>query len=362
MNLAIARRLRVDPERVRAHCGRHILSLNRQGLIEPEKDGYYYNATRFLSRFNLSTAGTRAKPVSCANIEPHATVAYYLVPTPAGRRAAPPGDDDPSGGEIVAKGIEIEVDTFVGGGFHCDVFVTNRGLAEATVPLDFALDADFADIEEVTSGRRRQDAPVTRRFEASAEGKGELSLTYAHPKLNHAIKITLAAPGEVTEEKGAIRVRLRLEPQRTARIEVDGAPEFQGERHQPWFGPGGEPADPRLARRREWLANTTEFEVTNPLVQTAWARAATDLYSLHALEGEGDEIYTPIAGIPKYAGLFGRDSLVSSIQSAPLNRASLNGALRSVASGQRKHTTTDTMPSPARCCISASSTRLRFSA
>ena len=99
------------------------------------------------------------KPVSCANVEPHATVAYYLSPTPAAREAAPPGDGDPTGGEIVAKGIEIQINSFVGGGLHQDVFVANHGLVAADAALDFEFAADFADLAEVGSGERRPERP-----------------------------------------------------------------------------------------------------------------------------------------------------------------------------------------------------------
>ena len=147
-----------------AHCGVHVLELNRQGLIEPAGDGYYFHQTRFLSRFALTSAGKAAKPVSCANIEPHATIAYYLLPTPAGRPAAPPGDDDPSGGEIVAKGIEIQIGAFVGGGLHQDIFVTNHGLVRTDLTLDLDFAADFADRQEVevrrASSERRGGSPL----------------------------------------------------------------------------------------------------------------------------------------------------------------------------------------------------------
>ena len=73
-----------------------------------------------------------------------------------------------------------------------------------------------------------------------------------------------------------------------------------------------------------------DFEPDNSRVKAAWARAATDLWSLQSLEGEGDAIFAPIAGVPKYSGLFGRDSLIAGIQSAFLNRSTLRGSLLAV--------------------------------
>ena len=81
------------------------MTLNRQGRIEPESDGYFFHQTRFLSRFDIRSAGHALKPVCCLNVEPHATISYFLLPSPAGDKAGPPGDPH-GGGEIVAKGIE----------------------------------------------------------------------------------------------------------------------------------------------------------------------------------------------------------------------------------------------------------------
>ena len=338
MKLALARRLRVDPEQLMAHCGEHMLALNRQGLIDASKDGYYFRQTRFLSRFGLSSQGRAVKPVSCVNVEPHATVAYYLSPTPAGREAAPPGDGDPTGGEIVAKGIEIQINNFVGGGLHQDVFVANHGLVAADVALDFDFAADFADLAEVGSGERRQSAPVSRRFASISPGEGELTLAYDHPRLDHATCINVAGEGELTGEANALRVVLHLGPQQSKRISIDVAPVFLGDRFSPWFGADGEPTEHFAARSRrlKWLKDASDLEASNARVQSAWSRAATDLYALQQLEGDGDEILTPIAGVPKYSGLFGRDSLVAGIQSLGLNRSTLNGALHAVGAWTAK--------------------------
>ena len=265
MELAYARRLRVDPERITAHCGRHIVALNRRGWIEPASDGYYFNHTRFLSRFELRSGDGKVKPASCANVEPHATVAYFLVPSPAGPEAAPPGDDqDPTGGEIVAKGIEVQINAFVGGGWRQDVYVTNRALVEATVALGFLFDADFASWQEVSSGERKQSAEVCRSFVASAAGLGELTLAYQHPKLNHATRIRIEAPGPLADDGACVCVTLRLARQESARIAIDVAPVFLGEAIEPWFGLDGAPtgrneavADGGHGWRAAWISSLT---------------------------------------------------------------------------------------------------------
>lgn len=325
-------RMKLRPERLTIHCGHHVVCVNRHGLIQAPSDGYYLRQTRFISRFELSSEGKCVRPVSCAAVEPQSLIAYYLLRSPEGAEAAPPGDADPSGGEIVEKGIEIQLNTYVGGGYHQDVHFTNHALIEARVVLDWAFEADFADLDEVTSGKRRQDAAIRRSFTRCGPGRGELTLAYQHPELDHSTRIRIAAPGSLEDVSTTLRTTLLLRPREPALVSIDVAPVFLGKPSEPWYGLdgarlGGEAIE---ARRQAWLAGSLDFEASNPLVQAAWERAAADLWSLQSLDGEGDEIFTPIAGIPKYTGLFGRDSVVAGIQSAFLTASTLRGALASV--------------------------------
>ena len=137
---------------------------------------------------------------------------------------------------------------------------------------------------------------------------------------------------DIRDDGEAVSLTLTLAPQQTGRIAIEVAPVFLGEAIEPWFGfdgaeTGGNEA---LARHKEWLSRSAVFEASDPRMTEAWRRAATDLWSLHRLEGEGEAVFAPIAGIPKYAGLFGRDSLVAGIQSAFLNPSTLAGSLAAV--------------------------------
>ncbi len=325
-------RLRLDPDKTTIYRGHHVLVADRHGLIAGNGEGYYLQQTRFLSKFELSAEGKTVKAVCCNSVEPHSTVGYYLAPSPAGRKAAPPGDDDPSGGEVVAKGVEIHINTYAGGGYHQDVHVINHALAETTVVLDWSYDADFADLDEVSSGERRQTAPIRRVFESRGRGCGELKFTYQHPRINHATRIRIACTGDLTDQGASLRTAILLRPRQAELISIDIAPIFLGTPVEPWFGLDGEPTKhlPGLQETDDWLANCVRFESSNPTAQAAWNRAATDLWSLQSLRGVGEELVTPMAGIPKYTALFGRDALVAGLQSTLLNPTSIRGALRSV--------------------------------
>jgi glycogen debranching enzyme len=315
-----------------AHRGHSILITDEEGRVRSGMQGFFLRRTRFLSRLLMKVNDEEPHYVSANPVEPHFLISYHLAPSPAGAAAGPPEDKEKSGGEMAQKAIEIQVNRFVGGGLHLDIHVTNHGLAEATVPLSWELAADYADQEEAESGQRQQKAPVELNWTKHRHG-GELAFHYRHPELSHATILRFAGPTDFVEGMGSISCSLHLAPQQTRTLSLDVAPVFKGERIDPFYGLDGAikhgcPAD---QVREEWNAGCVRLRTTNPLVQTAWERAAADLGSLHLLEGEGPERFTPAAGIPKYTGLFGRDTLITAWQSALLNPATLRGTLRLIA-------------------------------
>ena len=241
--------------------------------------------------------------------------------------------------------------------------MTNRALAAAVVPLSLLFEADFADADEVSSGKRRQTAKVRRDFAVSG-GAGEVTFAYQHAKLNHSTHVRLASSGaDIGDDGEAVSLTLTLAPRQTGRIAIEVAPVFLGETIEPWFGFDGGPtvSAGAIVLHREWLSKTTNLEATDPCMTAAWRRAATDLWSLQRLDGKGDAVFAPIAGIPKYAGLFGRDGLVAGIQSTFLNPSTLAGSLAAVGQWTAKTVDNRAMtPSPARSCTSASWGRWRF--
>ena len=147
-----------------------------------------------------------------------------------------------------------------------------------------------------------------------------------------------------------------MHPREIVLIKIDVAPVFLGEPIEPWFGLDGELVGHKdvFALRREG-SRCAEFEPPTPTVKAAWGRAATDLWSLQALEGKGEDVFRPDRRNPEVYGLFGRDSLVAGIQSSFLNRvdADRQPPFGRRMDGERRSTIAMT-PSPARSCISGS--------
>jgi len=317
------------PGELSAYRGHSILVVDPTGCIGSGTQGFYLHKTRFLSRLALKVGGKDPVFVSANPVEPHSLISYHLAPSPAGRAAGPtPGDKDSSGGEIAEKGIEIQVNRYVGGGLHQDVHVTNHGMAPTKVTLAWEVAADFADQSEAQSGKRQQNAPVAQAW-TPQPGGGEVTFRYLHPDLAHATIVRFSGSDAFLEGLGVVGCTIDLAPQETRTLGIDIVPIFLGEIVPPFHGLDGAIASdaPAWQVRDAWNAGCARLSVGNPVVQAAWDRAEADLGSLHLLEGEGEERFTPAAGVPNYIALFGRDALMASWQSALLNPATLRGSL-----------------------------------
>jgi hypothetical protein len=227
------------PGEYSAHRGHSILVTDADGRVRSGTEGFFLHRTRFLSRLVLRVNDEEPRFVSANPVELHFLISYHIAPSPAGPAAGPsPENKDESGGEMARKGIEIQVNRFVGGGLRLDVHVTNHGLAKATVHLAWELAADYTDREEAQSGKRQQKAPVTLEWTCHRHG-GELAFRYHHPDLPHGTVVRFAGPADFTEGVGTVFCALDLAPQQTRTLGIDVSPVFKGERIDPFYGLDG---------------------------------------------------------------------------------------------------------------------------
>jgi glycogen debranching enzyme len=309
----------VRPGELAAYRGCCLLVTDEGDSINEGVEGFWVHNTRFISRLLLKVDGKSPKLVSANPVQPHMLISYYTAPSPAGGDAAPTPEGEAPGGELGRIGIELQIADFVGGGLHRDVHVTNHGMAPISIEVGLEVDADFADFSEAQKGERQQNAQVGRRWISHDDG-GSLSLSYCHPKLAHATEIRLFGC-QAMAKGSSIVCCLDLLPQQTRTLALDIAPVFLGKKWELVYGVDGEVVNQGSIEeaRRAWVDNCAHIEVADSAVQQAWDRAVSDLWSLQLLDGSGSELFTPAAGIPNYVGLFGRDVLMTAVQSALAN-------------------------------------------
>src|SRR5690606_34511396 len=87
--------------------------------------------------------------------------------------------------------------------------------------------------------------------------------------------------------------------------------------------------------RARWRDRRTRVSASNTIVHGVFDQAAEDLVALRNWEyDEAPDVWFPMAGVPTYTGIFGRDALTASWQGALLGPEMLRGALGIVAKTQ----------------------------
>ena len=328
-------RCAVRPKDIIAHQGYSVLVTNMHGDVSGDGiEGFYLHQTRFLSKFELDMGGQALKPVSATSVDHHLITAYHLGPTPDGAKAGPKRDRaDPEPGEVAKKAIELQVNLFVGEGLHADLIATNHAFLACDITFVLHLAADFADFNECLAGKRQQQALVARAFKADGDHAGTVDFVYLHPKLDLSVSMTLDGADAITDLGHAVAITLKLAPQVSRVVTFDLAPWFEGRRCEPLYGLDGAystESHPATARRA-WVEGCTTMAFADAVVQQAWDQAVSDLASLQILEGASSEPFMITAGMPNYTGLFGRDALLTGLQTLDLNPDTLRGVLEVVS-------------------------------
>ncbi|WP_395711465.1 glycogen debranching N-terminal domain-containing protein [Reyranella sp.] len=197
-----------------------------------------------------------------------------------------------------------------------------------TLRLGLSFAADFADLFEVRGSRRerrgvRQPAIV---------GKTQVELGYVGlDGLRRRSVLRFGSAVENLSANGAV-FALVLQPGETRIIDLAVECTAQEEPRAPGRAEAFLPAL-RRARRAMRISAARAAVVTsaNPTFNEAWRRAISDLYMLVTETEDGP---FPYAGIPWFSTVFGRDSLITALQTLWLDPAIARGVLRHLARHQ----------------------------
>jgi glycogen debranching enzyme len=300
-----------------AYSGRSLLITNTDGVVAGrDAEGFYVEDARILSRDELTVDGVPLTPVVAGSANSDGLLAYAEVPGSA---------------RVPAGKVYVEIARTVGEGLRTELRIENYHHRDvARVELAIHLAADFADINETTTGRWQHTTDVTSAWNAEQR---ELVFRSCHPRLDRAVAIRVArAPAPVRYEDGALVVALELRPHRPVELHMVAEPIFDRQRRSAPLRVFARPTSD-LDRVRQWLGDEVPTLVTtNATVARAWQTATADLASLPLGLDPGQA--APIAGIPLYQHFFGRDTLTIAWQALLAMPTMLRDALRLNAAWQ----------------------------
>jgi glycogen debranching enzyme len=293
--MAQVRDVRVRPGLLCVASGWNTLVTDVHGRIGGQgTQGFFAQGARMLSRERVTVDGHEPVPFSTAVVGAHAQLSYAEL-----------GD----GRRLPSEAVYLTVERFLGAGLRSRFAVHSWAAAPRTLTLRIDLAADFADIDETEQGERRQSAEVTTDWDGDA---GELRFAYGHPGLDLAVAVRCEGAVPVRRSERSVSVELVVGPGGTTAVEVVAEPIIDGRRYPAPPANYGEPDDLPGQARAALAREVTQLRSSNLDVAAAWQTAVTDLAELPLGEPPGPA--APIAGLPTYQQIFGRDTLTASWQ------------------------------------------------
>jgi glycogen debranching enzyme len=201
--------------------------------------------------------------------------------------------------------------------------LTNRGDETLKVPFRVAFDADFADIFEVRSGSDHR-----RRRGTAKWVDGNLVFLDRRPGSERRATLQFDPPPDSISSR-SINYVVTVHPGEAYRITITVE----------WFVPHPETTNPVPISLRDdqgsvvaWLEQVPVLESSDSELSVAYTQAVQDIATLELALDTGHHI--PAAGLPWYLAIFGRDSIITSIQCLLLGRRQALGTLRTLAAYQ----------------------------
>ena len=301
----------VRDEVLYAWRGPSLLIVNRRGECgtapespngETRITGFYHQEARFLHTLRLEVNGRQPWLCEAAAVAPDSLMFSFVHPeitAPGGGGTGQSGDDENVGADgLPERALDIHLGYEVGiGELRLTLRLANRATREISCALAFALDADFADIQETLAPRREQEAPVRR-----TPREGTLEFSYAHDQLPYLATIHYGSEWQASE--GRLETRVTLPPQQIQQWTFRVVPSSG---HSRLTEDDVRARDDLLLR---WQRRFARVEAPgNRLFEAALAANVRDFASFPLMTGERDEWLALQAGMPLYPAFFGRDAV-----------------------------------------------------
>ena len=277
---------------------------DERGDIDGETQGLFAEDTRFLSLLRLTINGAKPLLLSNGKVE-YFSAAFYLR--------------NPLAGGLPPDTISITRHRFVGEGMQDRVVVQNQSMEPLACDLELELGTDFADILSVKehdfalgdpARARPLPAPVEGRYD---EDDNQFVLREPTANGGACTQVILSHRGRT--EGAKVVYRLELEPRESWELRLDILTSIDGDSIAPRTAERrfGE----EMTRVRESLA---AWQLRVPQIRADWDQlgraffqSVSDLASLRMRRGERAG-RLPAAGMPWFMTVFGRDTIITCLQ------------------------------------------------
>ena len=298
-------KVQVGPAEIAIHQGQTVLLTETDGRVHwPSKRGLYFRDTRVISAWAIYANGELWDLLNGGAIAPQAARIFLT------NRAFETED-----GPVAARTLGLVIGRQVDGGLHEDIEITNNSQKPVRFNLEVAMRADFADIFEVKGDNIVRRGHIITSWSAKRE---ILRVTYRNRDFCRELIVrTGEGDGRPTVyANGRLSFDIALKPgqawHRCLIYDlVDGSKRFRASKE---CIHSSETSD-HSRNIDEWQRTVLKIETSNEEFYRCYNQGVQDMAALRLpLQGTDHMVFVPAAGLPWFVALFGRDTLIVSLQ------------------------------------------------
>ncbi len=273
--------------------------------------GLFSFDTRFLSHWVLTVGGDRLSPLSVDDLQ-YFQSRFFLVPG--------------TGTVYVDSHMSVIRHRSVSTGFQEELTILNHDAAAVEVTVAIEADCDFADLFEVKDALSKKGT-----YHAHADEKG-LRLTYQRETFRRATVITSSQPCRYSDE--GLEFTIRIDGHGTWSTTIDvftdlGGSTGEDEPSLSWHAT--RPSPNMASELSRWVEHAPHLECDWEPLRVAYHRSLVDLAALRFSPLSAGRHTLPAAGLPWFMTMFGRDSIITSLQALPFTPDLAATTLRELA-------------------------------
>ncbi|BAZ10310.1 amylo-alpha-1,6-glucosidase [Calothrix sp. NIES-4071] len=318
-------RVTVGPPTLTINHGSTFMVTDLGGQINSEKFlGIFTDDTRFLSYYAFYADGTPWILLRSTTPRYYAAQVYLTNP-----------ELTTEDGVIPKGALSLTVGRTVEGGIHEDIDVTNYSNKRVQFSLEIALRSDFADILEVQQGKFVRRGCIETRWD---EQRNELHTTYKNKDFYRSLiyqPLNYTSPPHCAN--GRVTFEVVLEPGESWHTCGNFILVLDKLTREPlnvcYDSAVNTEVNSKLEHlNKQWVESVTDITTVNEEVYRIYKQSVRDLAALRLYDYDlGDDIWLPAAGVPKFVTVFGRDSLIASLQTTTIHPGFARGALKKLS-------------------------------
>lgn len=317
--------IRVGAPIITINQGSTFMVTDLRGEIDvASEQGLFAGDTRFVSSYAIYVNGEPWRLLSSSAVSYYAERLYFTNPAVLTEE-----------GGLPAQALGLMITRTVGEGVHEDLDIASYAPHAVRFTLEVAIRSDFADLFEVKSHAIVRRGQITSYWD---DGRSELVNDYVHDDFKRRLTYRLLNSSELPRfANGRVMFDITLQPGESWHS-CGFYILAEGERvREPVYACRAihNPTTDLDRLQAEWRALATQLTSPNEEVNRTFRQSVEDMGALrlHDLDFAPD-VWIPAAGVPWFVTVFGRDSLIMSLQNMMVHAPFARGALKKLAEYQ----------------------------